>query len=273
MIGQSAETTIDGLVQSIAQAFVSARRAGQAIVDYPGERPADFVAAYAIQEAAIALDGRAILGWKVGRVHPPQSIDLGTDRLVGPIFLSCPASDNAVAMPVFAGGFAAIEAELLFRIDRMPATDPRVLDDAAIMAHVGAVHVGVEIASSPYARINADGPLVTASDFGNNSGLIVGAELPDWQSRDLTTVTAAVSIDGSEVGRADMTALPGGPIESVRFLLAHVATRTAPATLPFWVSAGAISGVHPIAIGSSAIASFDDAQPIPCHIVAATEQS
>ncbi len=258
----------------IAEAFVAARRAGTSIAAFPGPRPTDFAAAYAIQEQAIALDGRTITGWKVGRVHPPQSIDHGTDRLAGPIFDSSvvAASDTAVAMPIVAGGFAAVEAELLFRIDSLPAADPRALDDAAIMAHVGAVHIGIEIAGSPYPGINSDGPLVTASDFGNNAGLVTGPELPDWRTRDLVAVTASVTIDGNEVGRADMRALPGGPIESVRFLLGHVAARPAPTPLPFWVSAGAISGVHPIAIDSTAVAHFDDAQSIACHMVAAGAQ-
>lgn len=255
----------------IAEAFVAARRAGASIAAYPGPVPADFTTSYAIQEQAIALDGRTIVGWKVGRVHPPQSVEHGTDRLAGPIFDSSvvAASNEAVAMPVVAGGFAAVEAELLFRIDRLPDSNPRTLDDAAIMAHVGAVHVGIEIAGSPYAKINGDGPLVTASDFGNNAGLVTGPELPDWRSRDLASITAAVAIDGAEVGRADMRALPGGPIESVRFLLGHITARAAPTPLPFWVSAGAISGVHPIAIGSTAVASFDDTQSIACRIVAA----
>jgi 2-keto-4-pentenoate hydratase len=258
----------------IAEAFVAARRAGTSIIAYPGPIPTNFATSYAIQEQAIALDGRAIAGWKVGRVHPPQSIEHGTDRLAGPIFDSSvsAASDKAAAMPVVAGGFAAVEAELLFRIDSLPDSDPRTLDDAAIMAHVGAVHIGIEIAGSPYARINSDGPLVTASDFGNNAGLVTGPELPDWQTRDLAAVTASVEIDGSEVGRADMHALPGGPVESVRFLLGHVATRPVPTPLPFLVSAGAISGVHLIAIGSTAVASFDDNQSIACRIVAASPQ-
>lgn len=269
----SGHATIDNS-DRIAEAFVAARRTGTCIAAYPGEKPTDFAASYAIQEQAIALDGRTILGWKVGRVHPPQSTEHGTDRLAGPIFDSSVvvASDQAVAMPVVAGGFAAVEAELLFRIDRLPDSDPRTLDDAAIMAHVGAVHVGIEIAGSPYPGINTDGPLVTASDFGNNAGLVTGPELPDWRSRDLTTVTASVAIDGEEVGRGDMRALPGGPVESVRFLLGHVAARPAPTPLPFWVSAGAISGVHPIAIGSTAIATFDNEQSIACNIVAARPQ-
>ena len=183
----------------IAEAFVAARRAGTSIAAYPGPVPGDFAASYAIQEQAIGIDGRAISGWKVGRVHPPQSIEHGTDRLAGPIFDSSviAASDQPVAMPVVAGGFAAVEAELLFRIDSLPDSDPHTLDDAAIMAHVSAVHIGIEIAGSPYPAINSDGPLVTASDFGNNAGLVTGPELPDWRGRDLAAVTASVAIDGS----------------------------------------------------------------------------
>ena len=258
----------------IATAFVAARRAGASIGTYPGEVPDDFATAYSIQERAIALDGRAIAGWKVGRVNSPLAETYGVTRLVGPIFDSHvhSATQSSIAMPVYAGGFAAVEAELLLRIDTLPGGDPAALDDAAIMGHVGTVHVGIEIASSPYAGINRDGPLVTASDFGNNAGLICGPELPDWRTRNLSNVSASVAIDGAEVGRADMRALPGGPIESVRFLLSHLATRSAPMPLPFWVSAGAISGVHPIDIGSIAVASFDDAQSITCQIVAAQAQ-
>jgi 2-keto-4-pentenoate hydratase len=258
----------------IANAFVAARREGASIGNYPGEVPDDFAAAYQIQERAIALDGRAIAGWKVGRVNSPLDETYGVTRLVGPIFDGNvqQAAQPSTTMPVYAGGFAAVEAELLLRVDSLPVGDPSALDDAGIMAHIGAVHVGIEIASSPYAGINRDGPLVTASDFGNNAGLICGPELPDWRTRDLREVTASVAIDGAEVGRGDMRALPGGPIESVRFLLTHLATRTSAMPLPFWVSAGAISGVHPIDIGSAAVASFDDAQSINCHIVAATAQ-
>jgi 2-keto-4-pentenoate hydratase len=71
---------------SIAKAFVEARRTGAVIAAYPGEIPDALDAAYDIQDAGIALVGKAVGGWKVGRI-PAALIDTyGTNRLAGPIF-------------------------------------------------------------------------------------------------------------------------------------------------------------------------------------------
>lgn len=260
--------------EATARAFVDARHSGTALPSYPGERPATLADAYAVQSHAIAVDGRTILGWKVGRINPPLSETLGTTRLAGPIFSGSVRDANPAApvpMPVFAGGFAAVEAEWLFRIDPAAFPDPAHADDAAILAATCAVHVGVEIASSPYAGINADGPLVTASDFGNNAGLVVGPEVAGWRTMDLARTEAWVEIDGVEVGRGTLDALPGGPIESVRFLLTHLEDQAIPVAGPIWISTGAISGVHQIAIGSSAVCHFTGGTSLSCRIIDARE--
>lgn len=261
-----------GAVNRIAAAFVSARQSATPIADYPGQTPQNFAQAYAIQNQAITLFGQAIAGWKVGRVHEPLAGRLGTTRLAGPIFSDMVVSaqaGSAVAMPVFAGGFAAVEAELLLRVAR-PAADPLAMDDHAILSLIDAVHVGIEIASSPFPGINALGPLVTASDFGNNAGLVVGPALPDWRERDLSQVHASVTINGVDQGEGDMSGLPGGPLESVRFLLANLVQRGLAGGEPLWVSAGAISGVHQILPDSEAEACFDGILTVRCRTQAAT---
>ena len=260
----------------VAHAFVAARRNATALADYPGAPPQSFADAYAIQDRAITLDGRAVGGWKVGRVGDLLAGQLGTDRLAGPIFADTiveAATGNPVAMPVFAGGFAAVEAELLFRVVRAPDRDPARMSDAEILALCDAVHVGIEIASSPFAGINAMGPLVTASDFGNNAGLIIGPPLPDWQGRDLAAVEAETLIDGASVGKGTLANLPGGPIGSVRFLIANLGQRGLSGSGPYWISSGAISGVHVIAPGSHAEARFDGGLTLACQVVAAAARS
>lgn len=259
----------------IAAAFVGARRTATALADYPGTEPASLAQSYAIQDRAIAQSSRPIGGWKVGRIHEPQASALGTTRLAGPIFADTIVHadpQSAVVMPVFAGGFAAVEAEMLLRVSRYHA-QPAALDDQAILDLVDAVHVGIEIASSPFAGINALGPLVTISDFGNNAGLVVGPALPDWQSRDLAQLHARLSINGIEQGEGDMTTLPGGPIESVRFLLANLAERGLTPSGPLWISAGAISGVHIIEPGSEAVACFGGDWTVRCATINAIDRS
>ncbi len=164
---------------AVAQAFVQARRDARVLESYPGERPSDLSLAYRIQDRAIVLDGRRVVGWKVGKINPPDDLRLGCNRLAGPIFADTvmPAEPGVIPeMPIFAGSFAAAEAELLLHL--APGWDGALPhDDAATRSLLDDIRLGIEIASSPYPGINADGPTVTASDFGNNAGLVIGPPL------------------------------------------------------------------------------------------------
>jgi len=100
--------------------------------------------------------------------------------------------------------------------------------------------------------------------------LIVGPVLPHWRERDLAALHAELSINEVEQGAGDMAGLPGGPLESVRFLLTNLAERGLAGGEPFWVSAGAITGVHIILPGSEAEARFDGNLVVRCRTVAAT---
>lgn len=259
---------------AIAAAFVDARQRARPLPAYPGGLPAGLEAGYAVQQAAMALHGGDVAGWKVGRIWPPLDAQFGSDRLAGPIFAGSVVAATAKAaatMPVFAGGFAAIEAEFVFRLGEVPAGQTRFsLDEAAAL--VAGVHVGIEIASSPLAAINDLGPAVTVSDFGNNNGLIVGPEIPDWRRAVIDAWPVRVAVDGVEVGTGVSGDFPDGTLGSVRFLLELLARRgiaVPPGTL---VSSGAITGVHPVTAGQSAEAWFGTGYRLRCGTRAATPQ-
>lgn len=255
----------------VASAFVTARRAAQGLAAFPGPLPQDMAQGYAIQDRAIALDGRAIAGWKVGRVPPPHVAALGTDRLAGPIFADTivrAGPGDAPAMPVFADGFAAVEAEFMLHV--APGYGgPIPIDDAATLAILDEIRIGIEIASSPYPGINRDGPTVTVSDFGNNHGLILGPAIADWRGIDLCAIPLTVEIDGIKVGEATAATMLDGPLGAVRFLLAHLAGRGIDTSGGLWVSTGAVTGVHDIAIGQGACADFGPHGALRCTITAA----
>lgn len=254
--------------QSVATAFVSARRAARALADYPGDAPQDLSSAYAIQDAAIQLDGRAVAGWKVGRINPPLDGQLGANRLSGPVFadqIVFAEQGEEPVMPVFAGGFAAGEAELLLHVAAgwngvVPA------DDTGTRAIVDEVRLGIEVASSPYARINADGPLVTVSDFGNNHGVVMGPALVGWQDLDLCAIVVRTEIDGQTVGEATAATMLDGPYGAVRFLLDNLGTRGFDLSQGLWVSTGAITGVHPVEPGQKVTAVFGSHGSLSCKI-------
>ena len=255
----------------IARAFVSARARGHALPDYPGTIPADIAQSYQIQDTAIGLWQDELGGWKVGRIGEPLASEFGMDRLVGPIFKRhiVKAGDTPTASAIFEGGFGAVEAEFILEIAADAPADKTAWTREEARDAVAAVYVGVEIASSPLATINELGPKVIVSDFGNNASLIVGPELRGWQDRPFEDWFAETFIEGKSIATGTAAGLPGGPFESVRFLLELSAKRGMPLKAGCLVSSGAITGVHDILSGQSSRISFGKDGDIFCEAVKA----
>lgn len=262
--------SLPGDAVAIADRFLHARRQAEPLDRFPGEFPDTLDEAYRIQDAAIAGWERPVLGWKVGRVGPPHSARFGTDRLAGPIFavVDDGAGRSLAEMPVFARGFAAGEAEYLLRIGTAPPAGKLdfTLDEAAEL--IDAVHVGIEIASSPLRTINELGPIAVISDFGNNNGLLVGEPIAGWRSRQFETWPVATLIDGIEAGNGRASAFPDGALGSARFLFELMARRGIRLTAGQWISTGAITGVHDARPGQTVEAWFGDELNLACRLVA-----
>jgi 2-keto-4-pentenoate hydratase len=255
---------------AIASRFVAARRSATALLEYPGAKPESLALAYAVQDAAIVRYAAPIAGWKVGRILPPAAGALGVDRLAGPIFAGSVrrlAQDESGEGCIFSGGFGAAEAELVFCISAPPAGQTQfTLDEAAAL--VEAVFVGIEIASSPYAGINTDGPLVTISDFGNNSGLLIGREISGWRDAAIESWTVSLAVNGTERGQGRASAFVDGPLGSVRFLLETLVARGIALPAGTLISSGAITGVHEVAVGDRVRAVFGEDHVVECTIAA-----
>ncbi|WP_339931884.1 2-keto-4-pentenoate hydratase [uncultured Brevundimonas sp.] len=255
--------------RTTAALLVAARREARALADFPGPRPASLAEAYAIQDAAIAAWPDRIAGWKLARIGAPHDTTHGVGRLAGPIFarLVRSAGSMPVSVEVISGGYTAVEAEYVLEIGETPlGHDDWTADSAAGL--VSRAFTGVEVAGSPFAGINQHGPAVTAADFGNNAGLVVGQEIADWSSR-LPGLRCGVSIDGQVCGEGGAAAIPGGPLESLAFLLNHLHRRGRTLKKGDLVSTGAAAGVHPIVKGQTARADFGTDGIIDCLAVAA----
>lgn len=256
---------------AIAQAFTAARAASRAVPSYPGEHPASMAEAYAVQDDAIALWPDRIAGWKLGRINAPHDAHFGAGRLAGPIFSKnvWAAGKAPTTFGVIAGGFAAVEAEYVLELaDTAVDRDGWTAETAAEL--VGRAFIGVEIAGSPFPGINDHGPAVTASDFGNNAGLILGREIVDWRAR-LMDLTCTVSIDGVLIGSGGAASIPDGPLDSLAFLLNLLHRRGRRLEAGQLISTGAATGVHDIRIGQSAVADFGPDGLIECMAVPAGE--
>lgn len=254
----------------IAGRFLAARRAAAGLDAYPGDFPASLDEAYAIQDAAIAAWGRPVIGWKVGRVPEPLIDLFGTDRLTGPIF---DAAADGAAMPVFAEGFAAGEAEFLLRIGTPPPAGKATFTLAEAADLIGAVHAGIEIASSPLGAINEIGPIAVVSDFGNNNGLVVGPEISDWRGSGFEQWEVSCRIGGAVAGSGRATAFPDGAIGAARFLFELMARRGIALRAGQWISSGAVTGVHRARPGQDVEALFNGDLAVRCSLVAATPEA
>jgi 2-keto-4-pentenoate hydratase len=252
---------------AVAAEFVKARRTARALVQYPGSMPPDLDSAYRCQDEAIALWDDSIVGWKVGWIAEPLSTRYGAERLVGPVFgrsLRRMDADACVDAPVFGDGFAAIEAEFVLQLAGDAPADLTDWTAQTARRLVKTMFIGIEIASSPLQNINDFGPAVVASDFGNNAGLLLGAEVPDWQSRPLDALHCETRIDGVLAGRGTAAALSGGPLAALAFALGCNARRGRPLRAGDLVSTGAATGVHPIRTGQSAQVIFTGIGSLRC---------
>ena len=247
----------------IARRLVRARLQATALPDYPGALPPSLDAGYASQDAAIAMWPTRVAGWKVGKIPDAWLARMGEERLVGPIFedaVQQALSGEAAGFAVIAGGFAAVEAEFVFRLGADAPVGKTAWTDDEALALVDALLVGAELAGSPLPRINDLGPAVVVSDFGNNAGLILGPPVPEWR-RMLGTLEqnlrCETAIDGEVVGSGRASDIAGGLVAALRFALARCARRGMPLRAGQLVSTGAATGIHDIRAGQQARVSFD----------------
>lgn len=272
----SVVSDLDFDARGVAAAFVKARQSAGSMTQYPGAPPQTLDAAYLCQDEAIELWDDSIAGWKVGWIPEPLSSKFGAQRLVGPIFsrgIRRSGDAATIDAPVFAHGFAAVEAEFVIELaEDAPAAVTEWTAETA-RGLVKTLYIGIEIASSPLRNINDFGPAVVASDFGNNAGLLLGAEITDWQTRSLESMSCETRIDGAVVGRGSAAAVSGGPLSALAFALRVNACRGRPLRAGDFVSTGAATGVHSIAAGQLAEATFAGIGSLRCRAVPMTSGS
>lgn len=250
----------------IAKAFVSARQKAKPLEGYPGPVPEALETSYQIQDHAIGLWGDVVAGWKIGRLSPEKQALFGTQRLSGPIFASNvrPYGDELLLIDIYEGGFSAVEAEYVFKIQKDADPNKTLYSESEALGLIEGVYAGIEMAGSPLATINDLGPTVVASDFGNNFGLIIGPclvpqealSLEALEPKALEAFKAETEIDGASVGQGGLYTMPEGPLKAIAWLAGHLAARHKPLRQGQWISTGATTGIHSIAPGQASKVRF-----------------
>ena len=258
----------------MAAEFVKARRSAGSFTQYPGPQPQDLDSAYRCQDEAIALwddsdcrlEGR--LDPRTAQPEVRRAAPRGTD--LRSVRSSAPTAAQPSKCRCSRDGFAAIEAEFVVQLAKDAPANVAEWTTETARRFVKAMYIGIEIASSPLLNINDYGPAVVASDFGNNAGLLLGAEVADWQTRSLESLNCETRIDGAVVGRGSAAAVSGGPLAALAFALRCNARRGRPLRAGDYISTGAATGVHSIGAGQSAEAIFTGVGSLKCVTVPMT---
>ncbi len=248
--------------QEISDILVHARLTAGSLSEFPGSLPASLSEAYQVQHISRKVWPDPVIGWKVGGIPPIHREAMGKDFLCGPIFASRfvqAALGRVSEMPVFANGFAAIEAEFVLELGKTREQDR--------------LYLGAEIASSPIVDINGVGPLAVVCDFGNNNGVLKGPELEGWQDGLPHPLYVATIIDDVCVGEREITDIVAHVARARNFLFDHANTEgfdLPPGTL---ISTGAITGVHPAKVGAHSLIRFGDMTTLEIALTPAAPHS
>jgi len=245
---------------AIAEKLIEARKTRTPQSEFPGTLPDTPEGAYHIQDLCIKGWDDKIVGWKVAGLKAELHEQFKAKRQSGPVFeknLRFVDCSEHILAPVYAGGFAAIEAEfviLLGNVSHLPTSDLSADDVRSVIEKV---FIGIEIASSPMKDTPKYGTFSGVSDFGNNAGIIVGPEVKNWQDVDLSSINVSVEIGGDVVGSATAKPELDGPLGALTYLIEHLAQRNHDLPAGSYVSSGAITGAHRAELNVASKVSFE----------------
>lgn len=255
-------------IRQIAETLSTARGEGRTLEAYPGTVPSTLAEAYQIQDLQIEASSDEIAGWKIGMVVPELREAMGAERIIGPAFKAIThfAKDGEeVVLPVFAGGFIAVEAEVV--IELAQDIEPGSVNTADGVEHlVKAMYAGIEIASSPVPDLNSYGPAAIISDIGNNHGMIIGKEIENWQEA-LADMTVEVAINDEVINTAPANGIHKGQVGALEFLIDCCAERGITLKAGQMICSGATTGVHETLVGATSTVKFGDADTLNIKLV------
>ncbi|MEO8128291.1 MAG: fumarylacetoacetate hydrolase family protein [Bryobacteraceae bacterium] len=223
--------------------------------------------AYALQRAVVLLRearGEAVAGYKIGCVSRAVQDQLGLDRPVfGHVFETEMRRSGVVLDPAHFEGLA-IEGELAVRMARdIPSAEWLLRHPEEAVCSGFAV---IELHNYVF-RSKAHSAQELIANNAIHAGVIVPASEPPLSQPDvLISASITVSKNGSVLGSADGTALPGGPLGGVVRLVEHLAAFGCILRRGQIVLTGSPLPLYPVAPGDGIQVSGDGSQTLSCLI-------
>lgn len=245
---------------NLSQSLISARQSCSSLDAFPGTLPTTPEDAYHVQDLCIKGWSDTLIGWKVAGLKPALYEQFCAKRLSGPVFeknIQFSSGSDQIVAPVFAEGFAAIEAEFIIELADVSALPKSNLTIEDAQKGIAKVFMGIEIASSPIKNTHSYGALSPICDFGNNAGVIVGPEITHWRDIELSDIPVSITIGDETVGKGQTKLGLDGPIGAVAYLIEHLHKRGYTIKPGTYISSGAITGAHQTTVGISSQVTFD----------------
>ncbi len=195
-----ASKEIDRAVESL----IADRDANRVMEHWPDDwRPMSESQAYAIQDAVHArraAAGQELGGWKIGCTTPVMQAMLGIPSPCAGGVLARDIHHSPAALPFqqFVGPMA--ECEIAMRLAHDVPVRDGGYDGPAIAGFVGACHAAMEVTEERYRdRPDRTAPEFVADDFFQKA-IVLGPEVADWRSLDLTVVPGTTTVAGDKRG-------------------------------------------------------------------------
>jgi len=255
---------------TLSQNLIAARKSCSPLAEFPGTLPDTPEDAYKVQSQCIAGWDDELVGWKVAGLKAELHESFKAKRQSGPVFkknLQFSNGEDHILAPVYAEGFAAIEAEFVILLGDVSSLPKSNLTEQDAINAIDKIYMGIEIASSPMKNTHSYGTLSPICDFGNNAGVIVGPEITNWKEIDLSTINVSVNIDGEEVGKANTKPGLDGPVGAVSYLIEHLAQRGHEIKSGTYISSGAITGAHQADVNVASKVTFEGIGTISLELV------
>lgn len=183
-------------------------------------QPADIDAGYRVQQALVEVSGQKPVGYKIAASSQAGQAHLKiTHPVYGRLLASqCLASGkNAkwIDHPM-----SVAELEFAFRFDRdVPLrTEPYEMDE--VMAHVGAMHIGIELPGSRFIDAAAAGIAQIIADNASANFYVLGPKASgDWRDVDLAAHKVKMLVDGEEKTKGQGADALGDPRIALTWLV------------------------------------------------------
>jgi 2-keto-4-pentenoate hydratase len=204
----------------LADALIDARKREVKLESAPEAcQPENQAEAWAVQDAVCRQLGVEIGGWKVGMA--PEAPPVLAPIFAGDI-LPCP-----VRMAVKNAPRIGIEPEIAFKIGRdFPARgDGRRYTESEILEGIESAFAAIEIVNGRFAEKADVSSLTQMADNLSNYGLIVGADVAEWQGFDLAALRVTLEIGGKKIIDQTGGNPAGNPLTPLVWLANHLANR------------------------------------------------